>query len=116
MRRHLKIITVFSLLAFTLTGCSAIRGLFNPFAGKWKSGIFELEFRGDDSFKFVMGSTVSINLEGKYSYDDESLALNFDSGSAVVFSYEFKDNKKKLVLIPQTDFDYIKTKLEFTKE
>ncbi len=116
MRRYLKVITVCSLLALSLTGCKAIRGLFNPFIGKWKSGVFELEFRSDDSFTFVIGSTVSINLKGKYSYDDSDLALNFDSESAVVFSYEFKDNKKKLVLVPRTDFDYIKTRLEFTKE
>ena len=57
-----------------------------------------------------------MNLSGNYEYDDNTLILNFDSGGGVTFSYEFKDNKKKLVLIPKTDFDYIKTKLEFTRE
>lgn len=116
MRRYIRVVAVLSLLALALTGCGAIMGLFNPFVGKWKSGIFVLEFRGDDSFTLTVGSTVSVNLEGKYSYDDKSLDLNFDSGSAVAFSYEFKDDKKKLVLVPRTEFDYIKTKLEFTKE
>lgn len=116
MRRYIGVLAVLSLVAISLSGCNAIKGLFNPFVGNWKSGIFEIEFRSDKTFKLVIGRTVSVNLDGNYKYDDNTLDLNFDSGSGVKFSYEFMDNKNKLILIPQTDFDYIKTKLEFTRE
>ena len=116
MRGLLRFVALFSLLALTLTGCDVMKGLFNPFQGKWKAGMLELEFESDRSFKFVAGSTISVNLKGEYSYDDHTLVLKFDSGSEVTFSYEFSDDRKKLALVPETEFDYIKTKLEFTKK
>lgn len=116
MSGHVKAFLFLSLLMLSLSGCNAIKGLFNPFTGKWKSGLIEVEFRSDKTFKFVIGSTISVNLEGDYTYDDDTIVLSFDSGSDVTFSYEFKENKNKLVLIPQTDFDYIKTRIELTRE
>lgn len=116
MRRHLRIFSLLAVLILGFTGCNAIKGLFNPFAGTWKSGMIEVDFRSDKTFKFVIGSTISVNLKGDYTYDDDTIVLSFDSGSDVTFSYEFKENKNKLVLIPQTDFDYINTRIELTRE
>lgn len=115
-RRLLTLAAFLLAVSFSTAGCDTIKGLFNPFAGKWKSGLLELEFSSGDSFKFVMGSTVSINLSGEYSYDDKTLVLGFDKGSKVAFSYEFSPDKKTLTLVPETDFDYIKTRLDFKKE
>ena len=116
MRSCIRVLLVISFLALPLAGCNAIKGLFNPFAGKWKSGIFTLEMKNDRSFEFTIGSTVSVNLKGEYTYDENELALNFEGESSVIFSYEFSEDKKELTLVPKTDFDYFKTKLEFTKE
>lgn len=116
MRRQLKTFSILAVLILGLTGCNAIKGLFNPFTGKWKSGMIEVDFRSDKTFKFVIGSTISVNLKGDYTYEDDTIVLSFDSGSEVTFSYEFNESKNKLVLIPQTDFDYISTKLELTRE
>lgn len=116
MRSCIKVLLVISILAVPLLGCNAIKGLFNPFVGKWKSGIFTLDMKSDSSFEFTIGSTVSVNLKGEYTYDENKLALNFDERSSVIFSYEFSEDNKKLVLVPETEFDYFKTKLEFMKE
>jgi hypothetical protein len=116
MRGLLKFAALFALLTLALTGCDVIKGLFNPFHGKWKAGMFELEFESSRSFRFSVGSTISLNLNGEYSYDDHTLVLKFDGGSEATFSYEFSDDRKKLMLVPETDFEYIKTKLEFEKE
>jgi hypothetical protein len=116
IRRFLIPAALLVAVSLAMTGCEAIKGLFNPFAGKWKSGLLELDFGSDRSFKFVMGSTISINLNGEYSYDDKTLVLKFDKGSEVTFSYEFSSDKKTLTLVPETDFDYIKTRLDFKKE
>ena len=53
MRRYIKVLAVFSSLAISMSGCNAIKGLFNPFAGKWKSGIIEIEFRSDDRKYYI---------------------------------------------------------------
>ena len=116
MRSCIRVLLVISFLAVPLAGCNVIKGIFNPFAGEWKSGIFTLDMKSDGSFEFTIGSTVSVNLEGEYTYDENKLALNFDEKSSVIFSYEFSEDNKKLVLAPETDFDYFETKLEFTKE
>ncbi|MEQ9619440.1 MAG: hypothetical protein RIG61_09735 [Deltaproteobacteria bacterium] len=116
MRNCVRVLLVISFLAAPLAGCNVIKGLFNPFVGKWKSGIFTLDMKSDNSFEFTIGSTVSVNLEGEYTYDENKLTLNFDGKSSVIFSYEFGEDKRELVLVPETDFDYFKTKLEFTKE
>jgi len=115
-RRFLTLAAFLLALSFSMSGCDAIKGLFNPFAGKWKSGLLELEFSSGRSFKFVIGSAVSINLNGEYSYDDKTLVLEFDKGGEVSFSYEFSSDKKTLTLVPETDFYYIKTRLDFKKE
>ncbi len=116
MRGVLTLAALLIALSIAVSGCDAIKGLFNPFAGKWRAGMIELEFENDRTFKFVLGSTISVNLGGDYSYDDKTLVLKFDKGSEVNFSYEFSGDKKTLTLIPETDFDYIKTRLDFTKE
>jgi hypothetical protein len=116
MRGVLTMAALLIALSIAVSGCDAIKGLFNPFAGKWRAGMIELEFEDNHTFKFVLGSTISVNLGGDYSYDDKTLVLKFDKGSEVNFTYEFSGDKKTLTLIPETDFDYIKTRLDFTKE
>lgn len=116
MRGPLRFVALFALLTLMLTECEAIKGLFNPFQGKWRAGMFELGFESGHSFNFRVGSTISLKLNGEYSYDEHKLVLRFDGGNEVTFSYEFSDDKKKLTLVPETDFEYIKTKLEFKKE
>lgn len=116
MRGVLTLAALLIVISIAVSGCDAIKGLFNPFAGKWRAGMIELEFENDRTFKFVLGSTISVNLGGDYSYDDKTLVLKFDKGSEVNFSYEFSRDKKTLTLVPETDFDYIKTRLDFTKE
>jgi len=116
IRRCLTLAVFLLVISVAFTGCDAIKGLFNPFAGKWKSGILELDFGSGRSFKFVIGSAISINLNGEYSYDDNTLVLKFDKGSEVTLSYEFSSDKKTLTLVPETDFEYIKTRLDFKKE
>ncbi len=116
MNRHLKILAVFSCALLFFLSCSAIEGLINPFVGKWESGVFDLEFKGDKSFKLIIGKTISVNLEGKYEYDEDSLTLDIEGDSDVTFAYEFEDNNKKLVLKPESEFVYINSKIEFTKE
>ncbi len=103
-------------LAAALRGCGFIEGLFNPFAGKWKSGITEIEFTGDGKFKLVVGRAVSLNLDGEDTYDEDNLFLSFGGGEPVKLSYEFSDDKKTLVLDPLSDSDYIKTRLTFAKQ
>ena len=112
MKSKKSLVIVAAFLIVTAASCS----LFNPFAGTWKSGLLELEFKADKTFKLVIGSTISINLEGDYSYDSETLTLNIEGDSAVNFGYSFQDGKKKLVLIPKDEFEYIKTKIELEKQ
>jgi len=64
----------------------------------------------------MIGKTISVNLEGKYEYDEDSLTLDIEGDSNVTFTYEFKDDGKKLILKPESEFNYINTKIEFTKE
>ncbi len=116
MGRHIRILTVFSFALLFYVGCSSIENLINPFVGKWESGVFDLEFKGDKSFKLMIGKTISVNLEGKYEYDEDSLTLDIQGDSDVTFTYEFKDGNKKLVLKPESEFSYINSKIEFTKE
>lgn len=107
-----RLIIVTALLFFTAASCS----MFNPFVGSWKSGLLELEFKADKNFKLTIGSTVSINLEGTYSYDSETLTLDIEGDNSVTFSYTFEDGKKKLILVPKDEFEYIKTKIELEKQ
>ena len=70
-------------LAAALGGCGFIEGLFNPFAGKWKAGITEIEFTGDGKFALKLGSAISLNLNGEYTYDDKNLFLSFGGAEPV---------------------------------
>jgi hypothetical protein len=104
------------LIAAALGGCGFIEGLFNPFAGRWKSGITEIEFTGGGKFELKVGRAISLNLDGDYTYDEKNLFLSFGGGEPLKLSYEFGDDKKTLVLDPLTDSDYIKTRLKFAKQ
>lgn len=112
MNSRFKLYIIALLLVLPISACS----IFNPFVGKWQSGILELDFKADKTFKLVIGSTVSINLEGDYSYDDDTLTLSIDGDTDVTFSYSFEDGKKELVLVPESEFEYIKTKIKLKKE
>lgn len=116
MDRKYKLAILFSFSILLMAGCGSVENLMNPFVGQWESGVFNLEMKGDKSFELEIGKTISINLEGKYEYDDDSLTLNMEGDSDVVFGYEFKDDNKKLVLKPESEFNYINSKIEFTKE
>ena len=105
-------LTIALVVVVLLSACS----IFNPFVGKWKSGLLEFDFKSDKTFKLVIGSTISINLEGRYSYDDDTLTLSMEGDTDVTFTYTFKDGNKELVLVPKTEFEYIKTKIELEKE
>lgn len=111
-----KILFFSLLLTALVAGCGIIEGLFNPFAGTWQSGAFELEFKPDKTFNLAVGKTVSVNLDGTYSYDDSKLTLNLGDSGNVGFAYRFNDDKTRLTLTPETEFEYIRTKLEFTKQ
>ena len=104
------------LIAAALGGCGFIEGLFNPFAGRWKSGITEIAFTGGGTFELKVGRAISLNLDGDYTYDEKNLFLSFGGGEPLKLSYEFGDDKKTLVLDPLTDSDYIKTRLKFAKQ
>ena len=112
MGTRIKFCAIVLAVLVSLAACS----LFNPFVGKWKSGLLELDFKADKTFKLVVGSTISVNLEGDYSYDDETLTLSIDGDTDVTFTYTFKDGKRVLVLVPKTEFEYIKTKIELEKQ
>ncbi|MCZ6790794.1 MAG: hypothetical protein O7C70_03235 [Candidatus Dadabacteria bacterium] len=116
MNRHIKILAVFSFALLFYAGCSSIESLINLFVGKWESGVFNLEFKSYKTFKLMIGKAISVNLEGKYEYDEDSLTLDIEGDSNVTFTYEFKDDEKKLILKPESEFNYINTKIEFTKE
>ena len=116
MNRRYKLAILFSFSLLIITGCSAIEGLFNPFVGKWESGVFDLEFKSDKSFELVIGKTISVNLEGKYEFDDNILTLDIEGDSELSFSYEFEDDKNKLVLKPESKSSYFNTKIEFDRE
>ena len=112
MNSRIKLFTIALLFIVSLSACS----IFNPFVGKWKSGVFKLDFKSDKTFTLVIGDTLSVNLDGDYSYDDETLTLSIEGETDVAFTYTFKDGKKELVLVPKTDFQYIKTKIELKKQ
>ena len=99
-----------------MAGCSSIEKMVDPFVGNWISGAFNLEFKNDNTFELSIGKTISVNLDGKYEYDDDILTLNIEGDSEVSFSYEFKDDKNKLVLKPEGKSSYFNTKIEFDRE
>lgn len=116
MKRIYVTLAAVIFLAAALGGCGFVEGLFNPFAGKWKSGITEIEFTSGGKFALKLGSAISLNLDGEYTYDDKNLFLYFGGGEPVKLTYEFSDDKKTLVLDPLSDSDYIKTRLTFAKQ
>ena len=112
MRRNINFTVFVSLVLLTISGCS----LGNPFVGEWASSAFDLKFNGDKTVVLSIGNAVSVNLEGTYSYDKEKLTLDIDGHSDFVFSYEFKDSGKTLVLKPENKTGYINTQIEFSKK
>ncbi|MEM7008103.1 MAG: hypothetical protein AAF462_03125 [Thermodesulfobacteriota bacterium] len=113
MNRKYIFLTALIVPLFMIVGCSM---LSNPFEGKWNSPVFNLEFRSDKTFDLSLGNNLSINLKGTYEYDKKSLTMALDGHADMVFSYEFKNSKKNLVLIPESDDSYINTRIEFTRE
>jgi len=67
MNKRLELMSLFTPALLLLCGCGAIDGLFDPFLRKWESGIFELDFKPDKSFKLIIGRTISVNLDDRYS-------------------------------------------------
>jgi len=116
MNRNLKFLSTFFITLCFLVGCSSIEKMVDPFVGNWVSGAFNLEFKNDSTFELSIGKVISVNLEGKYEYDDNTLTLDIEGDSELTFSYEFKDDKNKLVLKPEGESSYIKTKIEFERE
>jgi hypothetical protein len=115
MRRKTVVLAAV-VLTVALGGCGLIESLFNPFTGKWKSGITEIKFTRDGKFELAIGRAVSLNLDGEYTYDEKNLFLSFDGGEPLKLSYEFVDDKSRLVLDPMTDSDFIQTRLKLTKQ
>ncbi|GJM16829.1 MAG: hypothetical protein DHS20C13_21560 [Thermodesulfobacteriota bacterium] len=116
MNRNLKIFFVFVFAIGFFASCSSIEKMVDPFVGNWVSGAFNLEFKNDHTFKLSIGKTISVNLDGEYEYDDSILKLNIEGDSELSFSYEFKDDKNKLVLKPESESSYFNTKIEFDRE
>lgn len=116
MNRNLKFLSTFFITLCFLVGCSSIEKMVDPFVGNWVSGAFNLEFKSDSTFELSIGKVISVNLEGKYEYNDNTLTLDIEGDSELTFSYEFKDDKNKLVLKPEGESSYIKTKIEFERE
>jgi hypothetical protein len=116
MNRKYKLAALFSFSLLLITGCGSIEKMLDPLVGTWVSGAFNLEFYNDHTFELKIGKTISVNLEGQYVYNEDTLTLNIEGDSEIVFSYEFKDDKNKLVLKPVNESNYFNTKVEFARE
>lgn len=116
MMRSFKMLFVIIVMTGFIASCSSIEKMVDPFVGNWVSGAFNLEFKDDHTFELSIGKTISVNLEGKYKFNDNTLTLDIEDDSELSFSYEFKDDKNKLVLKPEGETGYIKTKIEFERE
>ncbi|MGB2691582.1 MAG: hypothetical protein WBB48_12710 [Thermodesulfobacteriota bacterium] len=116
MNRNFKTIAALFIALCFFVGCSSIEKIVDPFVGNWVSGAFNLEFKNDRTFELSIGKTISVNLDGKYDYDENTLTLDVEGDNELTFAYEFKDDKNKLVLNPEGESSYIKTKIEFARE
>lgn len=116
MMRNFNIVFAIVFALGLFTACSSIEKMVDPFVGNWVSGAFNLEFKNDQTFELSIGKVISVNLDGEYTYDDDILTLNVEGDNELTFSYEFKDDKNKLVLKPEGETSYIKTKIEFQRE
>ena len=97
-------------------GGGFIEGLFNPVGGRWKAGRTGIVFTRDGKVYLTIGRAVSLNLDGEYTYDEKNLFLSFGGGEPLKLSYEFVDDKSRLVLDPMADSDYIQTRLKLTRQ
>lgn len=116
MRTSKSLYVALFLILFSIFFLSGCERLFNPFTGEWKAGILTLEFKAEKGFELIIGDTISVNLKGRYSYNKDTLVLNFDRGRAANFSYEFNKEKNELLLTPEAEFEYIKTAVRFHRE
>lgn len=113
MKKKYKFIGIFSFVLLLVIGCSSFG---NPFVGNWAFGSFHLKFNSDKTFKLSIGKTLSVNIEGTYQYDKDTLVLNFEGESEHPFYYEFKDGDEKLVVKPQSESGYINSEIEFARQ
>ena len=113
MNRNFKIIAIFSFLLLVIVGCSSYG---NSFVGDWAFGSFHLKFKNDKTFELSIGKTLSVNIDGTYKYDKDTLILNIEGESEHPFYYEFKDGDKTLVLKPQSESGYINSRIELARQ
>lgn len=113
MNKNYRIIGIFSFALLLIVGCSSFS---NPFVGDWAFGSFHMKFKKDKTFELSIGKTVSVNVDGTYIYDKDTLILDIEGDKEYPFSYEFKDGKKILVLKPQTETGYINSTIELTRQ
>ncbi len=59
---------------------------------------------------------MSVNVEGTYEYNNDTLILDIESDKKYPFSYEFKDGDRILVLKPQTETGYINSQIEIMRQ
>ena len=112
---QITLISSVLISALLISGCDRISGLFNPFAGTWKSGLFTLTFKPDKTFEMKTDIGVILESEGKYRYDDNYLYLNFSDDYSNEFTFEFNDDKSELSLSPKTHSRWFKATITFEK-
>jgi len=112
---HILFIPVVLLFIILSTGCDKISGLFNPFVGIWKSGLFTLTFKPDKTFEMKTGIGVTLESQGKYRYDDDYLYLSFSDHYTNEFTFEFNNDKTELSLSPKTSSRWFKATISFDK-
>ncbi len=110
-RNRIELVVLGHVLAFALNSCSTV---FDPFLGQWQSGARELSFYKGKEFKLSIGDGISVNLKGTYAYDKDTLTLHIAEAGSVKFTYRFGEGEK-LILVPKTVFEYIKTQIVFNK-
>ena len=109
------LIAIFSF-SILLSGCDFINQFLNPFTGNWKAGIFTLEFNDDNTFILKTGLGFTIESEGTYNYDENTLFLDFSEDTKAEFTYEFNNDKTELSILPKSESDLFKAKIKFEKQ
>ena len=113
MNKDYKYIGLFVVALLVVVGCSSFS---NSFIGEWSFGSFNMEFNKDKTFTLSIGKAVSVNVDGTYEYNKDTLILDIEGDNKYPFSYEFKDGDKMLILKPQTESGYINSTIELTRQ